>query len=193
MLFQKSIGTLLGGAAVMLAAASVAAPAALAADPTDLVVTGGSVSVPSVTVGDLSGITLSGTTQNTNATVSAFSVTDSRGSGAGWHVTAEATQFAEWDGTAYVASGKTLPASSLSMTAPTVAANGTTSPDPSITSGPYAPDGGGAVTIASAALDEGMGQYDFTPGASSLTLSVPASAYAKTYRSDVTVSVVTGP
>jgi hypothetical protein len=36
-----------------------------------------------------------------------------------------------------------------------------------------------------------MGSYTFTP--TNLTLSIPANAYAGTYTSTVTVSVVTGP
>ena len=46
--------------------------------------------------------------------------------------------------------------------------------------------------MASAAADgSGQGSYVFTPGL--LTLSVPASAYAGTYTSTVTVSVISGP
>lgn len=185
----RGFGAALGA---LLAAAAIAAPTAGAA-PADLVVTGGSVSIPAVAVGNFSGITLDGTAKTSTATMDAFSVTDSRGTGGGWHVTAQATRFAEWNGTAYVAVGKTLPVGSLSMAAPTVAANGTTSPAPTITAGPYTLDGGGAIKIASAAVDTGMGKYDFTTGVSKLTLTVPSSAYAKTYRSDLTVSVVAGP
>jgi hypothetical protein len=167
---------------------------AFAVDDSNVVVTGGSLSITAPAVGDLTGVTLDGTAKTTTATLAAFSATDARGSGAGWNITVQATQFAEHNGTTYVASGKTLPTSSLSMPAPTVAkSDGTSSAVPSITAGPYAIDAASAVKIASAAADgTGMGSYSFTQGGS-LSLSVPASAYAKTYRSDVTVSVVTGP
>lgn len=184
---------LAGGLAIVAGAAVIATPGALAADAADLVITSGSLSSPTVAVGNFGGITLTGSAQTSNATMDAFSVTDARGTGGGWNVTAQATQFKEWDGAAYVTSGRTLPASSLSMAAPTVAANGTTSAAPSITAGPYTLDGAGAIKIASAAADTGMGRYDFTTGLSSLTLSVPSTAYAKTYRSELTVSVVAGP
>ncbi|MDP9387953.1 MAG: hypothetical protein M3Q48_08475, partial [Actinomycetota bacterium] len=70
----------------------------------------------------------------------------------------------------------------------------TTSGDPTMTAGAYTVDAGSAVKIASAAVDAGMGKYDisFAAGAD-LTLSIPASAYAKTYRSDVTLTLASTP
>jgi hypothetical protein len=183
-----------------LIAATVAATAvvgigaipAYAADATDVTVTGGSLSITGVTAGDFAGVTLDGTAKTSTATVDPFSATDARGTGAGWNVTMQGTQFAEWDGADYVAGGKTLPLNSLSLSALAVAANGTTSPAPTTSSVSGIDNATGAIKIASAALDSGMGQYDFT-GANKLSLGIPASAYAKTYRSEVTVSVVTGP
>ena len=78
------------------------------------------------------------------------------------------------------------------MPQPTVAANGTSSGVPTIIAGPYTIDSGSAVKIASAAADNGMGVYNFTQGGT-LTLSIPANAYAASYRSEVTVSAVSGP
>jgi hypothetical protein len=179
--------------AMVLAAAS--APAAASGHDTNVTISGGLLAITEPTVGDFTGVTLDGTAQTTTATFADFTVTDPRGTGAGWNVTVQASQFAEWDtgGGAYVASGRTLAQNSLSMAAPTVAGNGTTSAVPAITGGPYTLDGGTAVKVASAAVDTGMGTFDFTQPAAPLTLSVPASVYAATYRSTVTVSVVTGP
>lgn len=170
------------------------APAALAADSTDVTVTGGTLNITNPLVANFPGVTLNGTAQTVAGAIDAFSVSDGRGSGAGWNVTVQGTRFSEIDGLTgtVVPGGKQLPASSLTMPAPTVAADGTTSPAPTITAGPYTIDAGGAVKIASAAVDTGMGKYNFTQGGS-LSLSVPSSAYAKTYRSTVTVSAVTGP
>lgn len=152
----------------------------------------GSLTITNPAAADFPGITLNGTTQSVTAGLDGFTVDDARGTGEGWHVTAQATQFAEVNSSGvYVLLGKTLPASSLEMSAPTVAANGTTSPVPSITPGPYTLDGGSAVKIASAAVNTGMGSYDFT--ATTLTLTVPPRAYARTYRSDVTISVASAP
>lgn len=183
---------MIAAAVATTAAVGVAAVPAFAADSTDVTVTGGSLSIDAVTVGNFGGITLDGTAKTTTATVDAFSVTDARGTGDGWNVTMQGTQFAEHDGTNYVTSGKTLALNSLSLSALSVAANGTTSPVPTTNAGAGIDNTTGAIKIASAAVDEGMGTYDFT-GTNALSLSIPASAYAKTYRSDVTVSVVSGP
>lgn len=165
---------------------------AFAVDPTDVVVTAGSLSVTiNPTVANFAGVTLDGTAKTTTAAMDAFEVNDARGSGAGWNVTVQGTQFAEHNGTIYVVAGKTLPTSSLSLAALTVAADGTTSGLPTITAGPYTVDAASAVKIASAAVDAGMGKYDFSAG--TFTLTVPSKAYAKTYRSDVTVSLISGP
>lgn len=152
----------------------------------------GTLTITNPLVADFAGVTLDGTAQTRTATLAGFSVTDSTVPGAGWNVTVQATQFKEYAAGAYVAGGKTLPAGSLTMPAPTVTANGTSSPPPTIQAGaPWAIDAAGAVKIASAAVGEGLGQYDFS--AVALSLTAPPSAYARTYRSDVTVSAVTGP
>lgn len=188
--------------AVMAVAATVAvgigaSPASAAPDDTNVTVTGGVLSVTDPVVGDFAGVTLTGAAQTTTAAVDGFSVNDATGTGAGWNVTVQATQLAEYDSTlnagagGYVSGGKTLALNSLSLPASTVDSPNTTSPDPSVTAGPYAIDAASAVKVASAAVDEGMGEYGFS--AATLTLSLPASTYAATYRSDVTLSVVTGP
>jgi hypothetical protein len=167
-----------------LGAIAIMAPAAFASDGTQVVVSGGELSITNPAAANFTGVTLDGTDQDTTAALDAFSVTDARGSGAGWHVTAQATQFANAGAT------RSLAAGSLEMSEPTVAPNGTTSPDPTVVAGPYTIDNG-AASIASAALNEGMGTYDFS--ATTLTLAVPAATYADTYLSTVTISAVTAP
>lgn len=163
-------------AAAVAAAWAANAPAAVAQ----------SLTPNPVTVSDFAAVTLDGTAKTTTATMSDFSVTDT--AGAGWHVTVAATQFQEFDVGAgqHVTGGKNLPAGSLTMPAPTVSpAGGITIPP-----GPYAVDGA-TVQLASAATGT-TGTYDFTHGGP-LTLTLPASAYARTYRSEVTIAVASGP
>ncbi len=172
-------------AAAMLTTAL--APAAMAADDTSVAVTGGTLSITNPLVANFTAVTLNGAPQTTAATMDGFSVTDGRGTGVGWNVTVQATQFSGG-----VTPTRTLGTGSLSLLAPTVAAaNTTSSAPPTMTAGPYAIDGS-TVKIASAAAAAGMGTYDFTQGGA-LSLAIPASAYAATYTSTVTVSVVTGP
>lgn len=185
-------------AVVAAAAVGVSASPALAAtDDTNVTVTGGVLSITNPVVANFTGVTLNGAAQTTTAAVGAFSVNDATGTGSGWNVTVQASQLAQYDSTlnagagGYVTGGRTLALNSLSLPASTVASPNTTSPDPSITAGPYLIDSASAVKVASAAANEGMGKYDFS--AATLTLSLPASVYAANYRSDVTLSVVTGP
>jgi hypothetical protein len=169
----------------MVAAAGLSlllAVPALAQEATIASVIGGSLSVTTPAAADFEEKTITGVDQTTTAALAAFSVSDLRGLGLGWHVTAAATTF--------TAGAHSLAAGSLSMTQPTVASPGTLSPDPTVASGPYIIDGG-AVEIASAALLAGMGVYNF--GATTLTLSLPADVYAGNYASTVTISVVAGP
>jgi hypothetical protein len=176
---RRSVVSLVGAAALSLL---LTAPI-MAADDTSVTVTGGSLSITNPAAGDFAGKNITGVAQTTTANLAAFTVSDLRGSGAGWNVTAQATQFA--------GATRTLAAGSLSMSAPTVSSPDTESADPGITAGPYVIDNGSAVKIASAVVDTGMGVYDFS--ATQFTLSLPADVYADTYTSTVTISAQTGP
>jgi len=149
------------------------------------------LSITAVGVSDFTPVTLDGTAQTTMAAIDNFTVSDTRAVNDGWNVAVQATQFKEWNGTGYVAEGNTLPTGSMSMPAPTVAARDTPSPPPVITQGPYVIDGA-TVKIASASAETGVGTFDFTQ-TGPLSLTVPARAYAATYRSEITVSVSSGP
>ena len=145
-----------------------------------------SLNPATVTVSDFASVVLNGTAATTTATMSDFTVTDT--AGVGWHVSVQATVFAEVDGTgAYVTGGKTLPAGSLAMPAPTVTPSGGSV---TVAAGPYLLDGA-TVQIVTAGSGT-TGTFTLTQGGS-LTLSLPASAFARTYRSDVTVAVQSGP
>jgi hypothetical protein len=138
-------------------------------------------------------------------TLTGYQVSDATGTGNGWNVTFQASQFTC---TAAVGQcptgGDAIPASSLLMSPETVACDSGTNcagragaPGISISSNTVL-DSGSAVKVASAAVGTGMGSYTFTPGVlggagKALTLVVPGDAYASTYDSTVTVSTVTGP
>jgi hypothetical protein len=155
---------------------------------THVVLTAGtSLEMTNPTVGDFGGVQLSGAATQATATMTNVRVTDPRGTGKGWHVTIQASQFTDQ------ATLKTLPLGSLYMAAPRVAQHDwTSSAPPAVQDGSYFIDHGSAVQIASAAAGDGMGSFDFTPGGG-LTLCVGADARPGTYVSTLTVSVVSGP
>jgi hypothetical protein len=171
-------------AGVFFAATAILGGTALAAST--VTIKPGNLTISTPTVGNFADVTMDGTAQTTNANMGTFDVIDARGTGVGWNVTAQATQFTTGGATPIL-----LALGSVVMANPTVAKNNPSSGAvPTITAGTLTIDGP-AVKIASAAVGNGMGSFRFTP--STLTLSVPASAYAGTYTSTVTVSVVTGP
>lgn len=134
-------------------------------------------------------VTLSGATVTTNANLSNLVVSDSRGSGAGWNVTVQASQFTT--GT------NTIPLGSLRLNgivSPIVNTNGSASPVPTVQTGnPWTIDNGSAVKIVSAALNAGMGQYNISFPANALSLSVLPDTFSGTYTSTLTWTIVTGP
>lgn len=161
------------------------------ADDTTVTVSGGLLGVTAPAVNDFAVITLSGSAQAAEAPLEPFAVTDARGTGQGWTLVVQASTFREWDGSAYVAGGKALPLGSLSLVGLSVAGDGTDSPAPEVVVGPYVLDNN-AVPVAVAATGTGMGRFTVTP-TGGLRVAVPASAYARTYRSEVSLSVTSGP
>lgn len=148
-----------------------------------------------ITYANFTGITLNGTQQTTTATWSTSNISDARGTGAGWNLSLNLTQFKQHDGTAYVVSGKSLAASSMKVTtAPVVSqVDSTSSPASTVTpvAATTALDTASAVKLLSAAVNGGMGSYSFSNMTS--TLTVPANAYAATYKADATVSLNSTP
>lgn len=189
-------------AALMFLALPVGSALAASGGSNTLLLTGGSQSVSGAAPGNLTA-TLTGSDQQVYTTLSTYTAADTTGKGTGWHLTFQATQFACTVSDAGCPSaGDSLPVSSLLMPPPTVACasgtscNGKAGP-PTIsitTNSPF--DSGSAVSVSSAAVNKGMGTYNFTPGAigtGNLQLTVPSSAYATTYHSTLTVSIVSGP
>lgn len=145
-------------------------------------VTAGPLSITPAPAGDFASRGVTGAAQTTTAILDAFSVSDPRGTGAGWYVTAHATRFTG-------AALRQLAAGSLSMSVPGVSPGGISSPI--VAPGPYMIDGGSPVSIAAAGAGAGMGTYLFA--ATTLTLTLPADVYAGGYASTITISVLSAP
>lgn len=153
--------------------------------------------------------TLAGSDQTIYTSLAPYTGADTTGTGKGWNVTFQATQFAcTYNSTTNPncpTAGNTLPASSLKMAAPTVACasnqscTGQAAPPSISISANTAVDSGTAVKVASAAASTGMGTYDFTPSpvdtttGHDLSLTVPSYVYAAGYSSTLTVSIISGP
>nr|WP_309100332.1 WxL domain-containing protein [Fredinandcohnia onubensis] len=166
-----------------------------AAQTTDSTVSGGDLTGGTITFQGLPA-TLNGTQVKSNADWAIADITDARGTGNGWSLTLTLTQFTEVDGTnAYVTGGKTLEKNSLKVsTVPTITKKDSTSSDIT-TITPVgletALDTGSPVNLLSAAADGGMGSYTF--GKLGVQLTIPANAYAKTYKTNATVTLNTAP
>jgi len=184
---------------VMVASATVlalmATPAFAAAD-TGVAITGGTLSGGELGFTPFSAVTLDGTAKTSTAVWTIANVIDPRGTGAGWNVSLTLTPFKEYVDTAYVTEGgKTLAASSIKVTtAPIVTQVDETSSAAStitVVAAQIALDTGSPIKLLSASADGGMGSYavsDLTT-----TLSIPANAYAATYKTDATVALVVAP
>lgn len=181
---RRNVLTVVGAAAMGLAMVMPAVAQDSKTAGTSALVEPGNLEITQIVVGDFADRQITGQNQTTVAGLDGYSVTDFRGTGAGWQVTAQASPFVSGD--------DDLVLGSLTMTKPVVAANGTTSGLPTVVDqATFTLDAVSPVRIASAAVDSGMGKYDF--GETDLALSLPADVYAGTYTSTLTFTAATAP
>ena len=140
-------------------------------------------------------VVLNGARQTTTATWAIHDIVDARGTEDSWNLSLTLSHLQEWSGDAYVANGAVLdPASVLVNTMPLV-----TAADQSSLS-----DVQVAVVNPSTALDTGtpvkllsnvssVGVSSFTVSDMTVSLDVPACAYARTYKTDATIALSSGP
>jgi hypothetical protein len=170
--------------------AALAPASALAATATVTgTVSAGTLSIATTATPSFS-VTLDGTDKTGSYSVPT-TVTDATGSGAGWNLTITSTQFTTGGG-----SPKTLSTSASSLTGVTNSCvGGSTCTNPTNSVGyPVAVPAGStpptAVKYFNSAVNTGQGQFANTP---SISVSVPANAYAGSYSSTLTVAAVSGP
>lgn len=150
---------------------------AMAQDGTTVTVSGTPLDITVPEIADFAAMEITGQIQSPTAALDEYTVTDFSGTGDGWAVTADATQF--------TGTGGTLDAGSLSLSAASVTpAAGTTSANPSIPVGGVIDDGD--LVISTADVDTGMGEYVF--GATTATLTLPSDVRAGNYSSTVTLT-----
>jgi hypothetical protein len=147
-------------------------------------ITGGQLSLGTVGAvsftGQLTGLNQVFTSSNS------IGVTDATGSGNGWNLTIAGTQFSTGG-----ASPHTLATTALSITGVTAAASGTSTVTAPTNNTTYPLTVGSTATkFFNAAASTGMGAFDLT---TSHSLTIPASTFAGSYSSTLTVSLVAGP
>jgi hypothetical protein len=175
----------------LLAWIAVPGSALASGGATSVTLLGGSLSFSTTpSASDFPSTALTGAQQTIHANFANWGVTDATGSGAGWHVTFQASQFT---GTGPI----TLPAGSLVLTTPVVTPNGVNVAVPPVGQGAtFTLDGGSAVPIVHALAATGQGAWTMTQANAAggdLALTIPASAAAGTYTSNLTFTLAAGP
>ena len=160
------------------------------AESATVTVTAGTLSLTTNAVA-LPGITLSGADQTTATTAGddTYNVADGRGSGAGYNVTIDTTDFTD--------SGKTIDTGtgdfdvSLQNADIAVVGGSATKPTSSVTSLTSIPESpASALKVLSAAVSAGQGSYDWDPV---FSLTVPGESDAGSYTATITLTAATGP
>jgi hypothetical protein len=157
-----------------------------AANTVSVTLIAGPLSITNPTVAGAASVSLDGTAKSTSLPLDNLSVTDATGTGAGWHLTVQATPLS--------AAGRALPAGSLCLSYPNLDRLDGMCPGLVETAIGTCPiDTAVAVTVVSASPgDSGMGAFaSQSPGA--LMVSVPADTRAGTYCATVIISLVSGP
>ena len=150
-------------------------------------VTGGSLVMSATDNPAFPGTTLNGTDQTKSDTID-IDVQDFTGTGAGWNLQVTSTTFND-------GSGHTLATTATQITGVSSACDGGTCTNPTNAIGypltvPADTVAPAAVKFFNSALNTGMGDFTVTP---TLELSIPASTFAGTYNSTVTITIVSGP
>ncbi|KYD11406.1 hypothetical protein B4102_2134 [Heyndrickxia sporothermodurans] len=172
-------------------------------------ISGGTLDLTATPTATFPNVNLNGTIQSTSTNAGSLAITDATGTGEGYRITAQASQFTEKAPSGGFKAGttaNTLPKGvlTLSSTGGSITANsGTTSAVPKFKSSSWVIDNGSASTIISANEDEGMGKFNVSFAASSLSLSLnPAYAYIDKsnygstntpYETNITYTIVSGP
>jgi len=178
--FVLTLSMAIGGSAAAFADSGTATVAVIA----------GRLTLTGVTSVSAAPVTLTGDDQATTYSMG-LTVSDARGSGAGWNLSITSTAFSTGS------QSLSNTASSLNAS-PTLACSGVgghcTNPDDSAITYPVGVPAGAsaptAVKFFDAKANTGLGKFTITP---TVTISIPGNTYAGTYTSIVTIALNIGP
>jgi hypothetical protein len=173
----------IGLAALILVSAAIAGTITATATVTGA----GSLALSSGATASLTD-TLDGTDQTVSYTVP-LTLTDARGSGAGWNLTLTSTTFN--DGATHTLSTSASTIASVAMAC--VAGGSCTNATNAITypvTVPAATTAPAAVKVFNSAATTGLVRFTITP---TINVAIPGNSYAGTYNSTLTVAAVSGP
>lgn len=189
-MFRKKLAA--GAATCAVLAASVCCGTAVAATTASPTVTG-TVSAGALSLATSAAPTFSAnlaTGDQTPTYTLPLTATDTTGTGAGWNLTITSTQFTTGGGTPHTLATN---ASTITGVTSTCASGTCTNPTNAVTYPVTIPAGATAPTavkLFNAAANTGLGSFTVTPTAG---VFVPASTFAGSYSSTLTVAIVSGP
>ena len=142
-------------------------------------------------ISGFSDVTLNGAAQLSTATIAPFTIIDDSGSGAGWNLSLQVPDFENGTGVGCTTGATaTVPANTLTMDALVVAPADDTTVMDGVTAQAFV-DFTSPQKIIIADINEGAGTYTVAPQV--MRLTVPSTAYAGAYCSEVTLALSSGP
>jgi hypothetical protein len=184
-MFRQRIFTLIGIGLAALILVSAAVAGTITATAT--VSGAGSLALSNGTTATLSD-TLDGTDQTVSYTVP-LTLTDARGSGAGWNLTLTSTTFTDGASHTLSTSASTIASVAMACVAGGSCTNATNAIAYPVTI-PAAATAPAAVKVFNSAANSGLGRFTITP---TVNVAIPGNSYAGSYTSTLTVAAVSGP
>jgi hypothetical protein len=159
------------------------------AETGSVTITGGSLTSDADDVA-LAEVTLDGTDTTGTSTSDEWDITDARGTGAGYCVTIDATDWSDGSHTLDISeSDEEFNITILDGGTTTVAGDDTNKPASQVSTQTAITTNPATLNIMSAGTDEGMGHYTYEPD---FEQEVPAETYAGSYTTTITVTANSG-
>lgn len=159
------------------------------AESASVTITGGSLTSTPANV-TLSGVTLDGTDQTATSTADSWQIVDARGTGAGYCLTIDSTDFSDGSHTIDISqTDQEFKIQILDVDTVCNVGDCTNMPASQVSTQTAITTNPTTLNILSAATDEGMGDYNYDPD---FELEVRAETYAGSYTATITITANSG-